>query len=250
MPYHVNWGPLMRIGLRLPKRWRESLYRSLIKHPGRRMSALIYHPGYINPKAWHYHLTNSKRRGIPFRQSQAMLSLERLVAFNDYIGATTILRQGALLGAVRQGAFAGRPSDIDVGVLFPKGCQAYVDLLELDGKRFGLRSKRHKQTRLGPAKIKMRCTANIDLRILDYQDTSTPTALYEVCNHTESSAQQYDWPGLQKALRARIFDCHFFIPNNYRALLEELYGPEWHKPDKRQVHWREPDICRPAEAQG
>lgn len=207
----------------------------------RLLEELFYNPGWARPSAWAAGL-RWRRSRVPFRQAMAFDALVRLSTFHRSIGAETILNAGTLLGAVRQGAFAGRPGDLDVYVIHPGGVDAYIAGLVSTGSKFGIRSGRHKRTAEGPAKLKLRAPIKTDVLVLAH-DPRTPGVLRPE-RVVDRDRPSIAWPGRASALTARVFDAPFCIPDNYEAILMSYYGDGWQSPTAHQFAERTPSLTR------
>ncbi|MFM9094799.1 MAG: hypothetical protein ACKORD_07980, partial [Acidimicrobiaceae bacterium] len=58
-----------------------------------------------------------RKDGVPFRQAEYFHHLLKFEEALANYGLTSFLMDGTLIGAVRQGAFAGRPLDLDFAIL-------------------------------------------------------------------------------------------------------------------------------------
>lgn len=230
----------------LRKGWRTRLVELTDRAASARLlEELLNNPGWVRPSAWAAALRWRGSR-VPFRQVMAFDALVRLSAFHHAIGAATILNAGTLLGAVRQGAFAGRPGDLDVYVMHPGGIEAYIEGLASIGSKFGIRSGRHKRTAEGPAKLKLRAPIKTDVLVLAH-DPRSPGILRpeRVVDRDRPSVV---WPGRASALAALVFDAHFCIPDNYEAILISYYGDGWRSPTAHQFAERTPGLTRSNES--
>lgn len=209
------------------------------------LERLFWHPGYLRLRAW-TSFVRHRRRGIPLRQALAFDALLRITQFNRSIGAETVLNAGTLLGAVRQGAFAGRPGDLDLFVLHELGIDDYVARLAAEGSSFGIRANRHKVTALGPAKLKLRAPIKVDVLVLAAHPSEA--GAYKPQRVFDKRGMLVEWPGVAQALRAEVFGQPFFIPDNFVSILERYYGEGWPTSSGAQHSIRTPHIERSASA--
>lgn len=142
------------------------------------------------------------------------------------------LYKGTLLGSVRQGSFAGRPSDAD----FIIPCQDR-DILALK-KYLSETAYVHAMKQTGPASY------HIDLQ------PSPPWWPGWLPSWTRPRPITLDI-FLQDATHcpvcggfheAELYGYPFKIPTNWRDILDELYGASWCDPDSRQYGWSFPIV--------
>lgn len=221
--------------------------RALDKWSERRGRPLFGHPGWLNPRTLSAFF---KFRGesVPFRQTSAFDGLLRVNEFHQSIGAVSLLSKGTLLGAVRQGAFAGRPFDIDLYVIYQKGIDAYLSALHEAGRSYRIVEARHKCTTFGPAKLRLRASIRVDVQVLVHNPVDSGTLYAD--RVLPRSKFAIVWPGLSTALTAQVFGREYFIPSNYIDLLEQWYGPNWKEPTSRQFSVRTPRVSKPITGRG
>ncbi len=228
--------------LHLRRAWRVRLVEMADRVVSARLlEELLYSPGWTRPSAW-VAAVRWRRSGVPLRQAVAFDALVRLNAFHQKIGAETVLNAGTLLGAVRQGAFAGRPGDLDVYVIHQGGIEAYLAGLASVGSEFGIQSDRHKRTAEGPAKLKLRAPIRTDVLVLAH-DPQAPGVLSPE-RVVDRGRPSIVWPGRASALTALVFDGYFCIPDNYEAVLMSYYGGCWRSSTARQFAERTPSLVR------
>lgn len=199
-------------------------------------------PGYLNPYVYIlYFRYNGK--GVPLKQVASFHSFIKFSQILDKSGIEFFLSHGTLLGAVRQGAFAGRPGDIDLMIK-----DKYLDsLLKLHStiEKNGFSIGRITINQPNPFynviiyHPRLGCLIGIHIFTLvtvennrgnyyywekrDGARRKPPIIIYEdqLLNH--------DW--------SNIFYSKFKIPNNSERLLEDYYGINWMEPDSRQYAW-------------
>lgn len=215
--------------------------RALDKWDERRRRPLFGHPGWLNSRTL---AAFFKFRGesVPLRQASAFDGLLRVNEFHQSIGAVSLLSKGTLLGAVRQGAFAGRPFDIDLYVIYQKGIDAYLTALHEAGRSYRIVEARHKCTTFGPAKLRLRAPIRVDVQVLVHNPVGSGTLYAD--RVLPKSKFEIVWPGLASALTAQVFGREFFIPSNYSDLLGQWYGPTWKEPTSRQFAVRTPRVTK------
>lgn len=168
---------------------------------------------------------------VSTRQVPAYVALLEVEQSAQRLRAKYFLDAGTLLGAVRQGAFAGRPSDVDV--TFPNRDEAvrvvedltqakhFVVLKELKGRiHVYYRPISRFRGRIGNPVL---CDVSYEGECLCLSDKVLDVA--STCT-----------------LTADVFDRAFPICPCYEQRLKSLYGPEWKIPSGTQVAERKPNI--------
>jgi len=179
-----------------------------------------------------------KGQGVPIRQL-AMLDISvNVTRILDRHEVDYVLICGALLGAVRQGAFAGRPYDFDIAYRH----QDHEKLLKLypifqaNNLHIGYISGRQQKFFVVPKLLRFqRRYARIDAQ---------PFIPYE--NGWKKNRFDYEGPRISFVIDfpkrgsekyAEIFSYKFKIPANSLDYLEAVYGKDWRIPDSRQFAW-------------
>ena len=193
---------------------------------------------------------------VPFRQ---VLILDSALTVQKELESAKIgfvICGGTLLGAVRQGALAGRPADFDLAI--KETDLEKLLLLKPNFEKFRLRLINHEvssprnKTRFGGITIMpnsfhkfyaLRCQIHISIYELRdgawhyrrwRQDPTNP-------DRKERQAT-LDFPSSLTGLTATVFGYKFPIPNNYEQNLITIYGQGWRTPNSKQYSWRTPAI--------
>lgn len=186
-------------------------------------------------------------RGVPLRQ---MVALDTLIQFRDIheaLGIRVFLVGGLLLGAVRQGSFAGRPGDLDVAVDIPMHVASYAALLhELPIP--GLRRVEWPTRRGRTDQLKIRSRLTVDVHVIEpaQREAALPTG---ECNGKIADGSRdvdFHFP-LQSSpshFYANVLGHRFLVPNNYLDMLHEQYGSAWKKAKGPQFGAGQPIIER------
>ena len=127
---------------------------------------------------------------------------------------------GALLGAVRQNSFAGRPRDIDLCV-FQEDRDSYVSKMEKHlcfrlGMRMDAYFKKEGKVRF------LSDTCPIDIYIMVRAEENED---FLECKGFQIPAKDLEIIRVEK-----IYGESFRVPVNAETLLETWYGPDWHIP--------------------
>lgn len=158
------------------------------------------------------------------------------------IGAVSVLDAGTLLGAVRQGAIAGRSGDVNIFVILEREIDEHLSSLRRFGRQCRVSDARHKRTSSSPAKPKLRASVGVDVQILVHNPDRSGTL--HPGRFLSRDRSRIPWLGLSAAWTARIFDREFFVPSNYIDLLTDYYGPDWKEPTSRQFAVKIPKVSR------
>ena len=202
--------------------WRRQV-RELIKSRGRvlvpKLAPLIHSVKYLG-------------KGVPLKQVSALENLLRFTRFLDAHEIPYFLSGGTLLGAVRQGAFAGRPGDIDLGIF-----ENYEQkLLRLQPQLAQTGFSRDAAYVHHPDKIvftKWR-TPHVDIMVYRPTTDSREKAA-KIFRHINASGQAFDCNiDLVQNRRGKIFSFYFPIPDNSEQFIENQYGANWSTPDSPQ----------------
>ena len=154
------------------------------------------------------------------------------------------LMDGSLLGAVRQGSFAGRPQDIDFGIKedkFPKLLDA-IPLLKKNGAKFAReRFNKNKLERLQIAFPGMLVDIGIyrkkNVEGKEMWGNEDETKWIEKTER--GSGQKFDsltFP-MDNLIPIKIYGREFLAPPNPEIYLEKKFGKNWRIPDKKQFYW-------------
>jgi len=168
---------------------------------------------------------------VSVRQVPAYVALLELDRAARRIRATYFLDAGTLLGAVRQGAFAGRPSDVDV--TFPIRDEAtHVIHSLVQTPHFANFKTLQERTQIYYQPI-----SNFGGRL------GNPV-LCDVSHGSECFCPPHDPldTSNKRAMTADVFCRPFPICPCYEQRLESLYGFEWKIPSSTQVAERESKI--------
>ena len=158
---------------------------------------------------------------------------------------------GTLLGAIRQGSFAGRPTDVDIGIL-EKDCPKLLKVIPLLEKKFSAVSIRSE-----PYDKFERLQLRFNLLIFDI-------GIYKkkVINEEEfwvnNQDQNYDYLAADKKMKnnslkkinifhkkdlehlfqVKLYGKPFLAPSNPESYLKQKYGENWKIPNRKQFYWR------------
>jgi hypothetical protein len=155
------------------------------------------------------------------------------------------LMGGSLLGAVRQGSFAGRPKDIDFGIKedkFPKLLDA-IPLLKKNGAKF-IR-ERFYNNKVASLQIEFPCML-VDISIYRKKNVEGKKVCDNVLEgdfHETPKGENfvykfhYSTLSLDNLVPIKVYGREFLAPPNPEIYLERKYGKNWRIPDKKQFYW-------------
>jgi len=167
-------------------------------------------------------------RGIPLKQVSAA---DNLVAFTRCLDENEVdyfLTGGTLLGAIRQNSFAGRPGDIDLGILEKEEKR----MLELE-PTFALlgfirdNNYRHFEDKLVFTKWR---TPAVDIMIYRPipRDNVEEVIFFR---HRNAVGNEYVCNiDFSKPRNGSIFGFEFPVPTNSEEFIENQYGKSWRTP--------------------
>ena len=194
---------------------------------------------------------------VPFRQ---ILILDIALKVQSALKESNIdfvILGGSLLGAVRQGAFAGRPGDFDIGVR-----ETDIDsLLSLENSYLNsdlalLHLETLQPTNpawygnvvILPEKLKkfMPIGCQVQIHIHEFRDGAWRWKRWsrDLNINKPERLVSVHFPQAKGLFYASIFGFKFPIPTNYEEYLIQSYGQSWRAPDSKQFSWRNPEITR------
>lgn len=205
---------------------------------------LLRHPGYLYPLPI-LALASSRCKDAPLRQKVA---LDTLICFRDLheaLGIRVFLVGGLLLGAIRQGSFAGRPGDLDVAVDIPMHVASYAALLhELPIP--GLRRIEWPTRRGRTDQLKIRSRLTVDVHIIESAQREMARLTGECIGKIADGSRDLDVHlPLQSSpshIYADLLGEKFLVPNNYHDMLNVQYGAAWEMPKGPQFGVRQPNL--------
>ena len=171
--------------------------------------------------------------------SQQLYAAGMVIKFLEILKPQKIdifLLAGSLLGAVRQGSFAGRPKDIDLGIKeeqLPKLLNT-VPLLIKNGVRF-IR-KQFNNNKLTRLQILFPCML-IDIGIYRKKNVGKKEMWFnEDEKRYDSKSKSFIFP-LDPLISIEAYGKKFMAPANPEVYLELKYGKNWRISDKKQFIW-------------
>jgi hypothetical protein len=193
-----------------------------------------------------------RNAGVPFRQAEYFHHLLKFdEALNNY-GLTSFLMDGTLIGAVRQGAFAGRPLDLDFAILTEQSFDFEKFQKYLLSKKFSVwpgyedlkfRKRFQFEYKVLFGLIKVH-SGNISLVTFckdENGDWSNP--IEEISYKSKlpfgaiRSIDSIGAENLSHLRKVKVFGRVFNAPQNAEELIAKQYGDDWMTPKSRQFAW-------------
>ena len=186
--------------------------------------------------------------------SSQIYAVHRIIEFFKILKPQKIdffLVAGCLLGAVRQGSFAGRPSDLDLGIKedqFPKLLDA-IPLLKKNGAKF-IRERLY-NNKLERLQILFPCIL-VDIGIYRKKNVDGKE-MWGIANGEIMYKYDKSWIekvekdhvrnldyftiSLDNLMPIKVYGREFLAPPNPEIYLEKKYGKKWRIPNKKQFCW-------------
>jgi phosphorylcholine metabolism protein LicD len=176
---------------------------------------------------------------LPSRQILAFHEANKFLLLTKSRNINFFLLEGCLLGAVRQGCFAGRPKDIDLGIKESE-VQSLLDATPLLIKA-GAKSIKKEQANNIIEKIHITFPLFlIDIAIYRKKIINNQEVWYgEPENKTDTNYNGVAFPqnDLDHLITVKAYGKVFLSPSNPKLYLEKIYGKNWKIPDKKQFFY-------------
>jgi phosphorylcholine metabolism protein LicD len=193
-----------------------------------------------------------RNAGVPFRQAEYFHHLLKFdEALNNY-GLTSFLMDGTLIGAVRQGAFAGRPLDLDFAILTEQSFDFEKFQKYLLSKKFSVwpgyedlkfRKRFQFEYRVLFGLIKIH-SGNISLVTFSKDENGDWSNPIEEISYKSKlpfgairSIDSIGAENLSHLRKVKVFGRVFNAPQNAEELIAKQYGDDWMTPKSRQFAW-------------
>ncbi len=142
---------------------------------------------------------------------------------------------GTLLGAIRQESFAGRPTDIDIGIKFndEKKLKKSLNKIIKNGgmriKHITLKDKSRKYQIIFKSVL-------MDISII--KKLKYKNKLCWIGDSDDKKTIKFSHTSLQKLISTKLYGRYFLSPSNPEFYLKQKYGNNWKTPDKKQFLWK------------
>jgi|TARA_Y100000031_G_scaffold155737_1_gene207448 hypothetical protein len=158
---------------------------------------------------------------------------------------------GCLLGAIRQGSFAGRPADIDFGIR-EKGVPTLLNAIPLFIKNGAMVVRKHSHSKMERLQILFPSTL-VDIGV--YRIKKLGKKEVWMAKTEGFGRQSFKMKGfgnkkfikynkwslplsLDTLVPINVYGKQFLAPSNSEIYLEKKYGKNWKIPDKKQFFFR------------
>ena len=203
---------------------------------------------------------------VPINHLIAIDIIQELSKIYESYGVKFFLTGGQLLGAVRQGAFAGRPKDVDLGLIDTHFDKFYknIDLIKknfntlpikigFDKKEFKIsnpdfaiiQSNVKQWTQMEDSTFYRfetdRFQFCLDKMLVDIEFFSLKKIndkKYWVGNSPNLSNIFFSYNDLLELDTIRSYDLKFYSPQNPEKYLEAVFGKNWKTPKQKQFIWK------------
>ena len=172
---------------------------------------------------------------LPF---QHLNYLDKFILFDKIMKKKNIkffLLGGTLLGAVRQESFAGRPTDVDVGIKDYdekklKNCIKQTALKECSKVNFLKYEDKSKKIQITFKSLL------IDIAI--FKKRKFGNKLMWAGDSKNKKLIQFSKTNLTKFITVKLYGKEFLSPEKPMDYLTKKYGKNWRIPDKKQYFWK------------
>jgi|TARA_Y100000294_G_scaffold68591_1_gene64955 hypothetical protein len=210
---------------------KSSLYKNKIKTIMNKSAFYIYRYSVVV----YLRLRHPLYYGLP---SSQLYALHMTIKFMEILKGQKIdffLLGGTLLGAVRQESFAGKPSDIDLGIReehLQKLSEAFPLLIKYGVKNIKENIEGNRIQILFPCIL-------IDISIYKKKIIEGKEIWIGEIEHlnNKSTVCTFSVMDLEKLTPIQVYGKEFLAPTNPEIYLEKVYGKNWKIPDKRQFFW-------------
>lgn len=168
--------------------------------------------------------------------SRHIYTLHTLINFLKILEKEKIdffLIDGSLLGAVRQESFAGRPTDIDLGIKEDQ-FKKLLNVIPLLIKK-GARSIK-KDDKLSVLQIMFRYTL-VDIKVFKKKNQMWIGECDKYYGE-KFKGITFSIEDLEHLVPINLYGRKFLSPSNPEIYLEKKYGRHWRIPDKKQFIWK------------
>ena len=206
--------------------------------------------GNIKKKTTNFFLTHIKAIFLRFKYPKYfLLPYKHIIAIHTLINFLKILKLkefnffligGTLLGAVRQKAFAGRPTDIDLGIKEDQFQQLLdaIPLLIKHGASYvrGLPRDNYNQLQVFFPHVQLIDITVYRKKIIGQKEMWTGEA--QNLDGKEMNGIDLPIENLENLSTAELYGKTFLVPSNPEEYLEKKFGKNWRKPDRKQFIWK------------
>lgn len=169
---------------------------------------------------------------VPARHLAYLVGLLRLQAVCASQGYALFLWGGALLGSVRQGGFAGRPKDLDVGLIISPGDEERLTKTIMRTSKYSFRKSPEHTGDIRCLKGRSIWGTTIYVDMMYFQKVGTNYVCRTHKSHTTYSFKES--PTVPSLESGSIYGFSFHLPNDPVDVIRRLFGVDWQVPSGRQ----------------
>ena len=179
---------------------------------------------------------------IPSRQIYAFYITKKLFKILETKKINIFLTGGSLLGAVRQGSFAGRPADVDLGIKDSE-VENLLNSLPIIIKGGARTIRQEPKDKIERIQILFPCIL-VDISIYRKKNVNKKEVWIGEVDDPKSKFLGYHMPieNLENLVPIKIFNERFLSPSNPQIYLEQVYGKNWQILEKEQFVWKKNSI--------
>ena len=177
---------------------------------------------------------------IPTKHSSCLYSLNLFLSKTKKFNYNFFLTAGSLLGSIRQESFAGRPTDIDLGILGTKVDLFLKDLNKINKKGISRIDKFYDdENSLTRVQILL-LGEIIDIAIFKLCKNSNKNLWKGEYKENNKKNEKYiyiNYENLTDLEKCELYGFEYLCPSKPEIYLENKYGKDWKIPDKKQFIW-------------
>ena len=175
-----------------------------------------------------------------------LYGIDLLIRFSNFFELNKInffIIGGTLLGAARQGSFAGRPTDIDIGIIESESFKLtkLISSMKKDFKPQIIRKTSNEKLQFIFAPLLFDITIYkkkkinkkvfwVNKKDFEYNYINPSVKKKKIVIFTEND--------LKKLVNVKLYVKNFLAPSNINLYLKKKYGKNWRKPNKKQFVWK------------
>ncbi len=178
---------------------------------------------------------------LPVKHSSCFFSLNQFLKKTKNQEYDFFLTAGSLLGSIRQESFAGRPTDIDLGMLSIKADKFLKNLENINKKGISRIDKFYDDENFLSRFQILVFGEIIDISIFRpciIDNKNLWKGEYNENNHKNKKYTFIDYESLINLEKTKLYGSEYLCPSNPEMYLEEKFGRDWKIPDKKQFMWK------------
>ena len=177
---------------------------------------------------------------IPVKHSSCLYSLNQFLSKTKNFDYDFFLTAGSLLGSIRQESFAGRPTDVDLGIIETKADVFLKDLNEMDKTGISRIDKFYDDENLLTRVQILLLGELIDVSIFRPHISNNVRYWKGEYDENSKSIDKYiyiEHKNLISLTNCQLYGFNYLSPSNPERYLENKFGANWRIPNKKQFMW-------------